>query len=535
MAWAGFTFNYMHLMKKIIITLLFQLLFAHAPNAQIISTIAGVPLTPSGFSGDGGPATLAKLNNPCHVTFDKWGNHYIVDAGNHAIRKISPSGTITTIAGTGTSGYNGDGGPATAAMLHTPANVAVDTAGNIYITDQGNRRIRKIDPLGIITTFAGNGTNTPLGEGGAATAAATWGPYALFIDKWGNIFYTDHGFYRIRKIDPSGIVTTICGTGVSGYTGDGGPATAATLWRPTCLTGDTLGNIYVGDESNFCVRRINSAGIITTVAGTGTSGYSGNNGPATAANFSGISGIAMDSLLNLYVLDYLNYEVRKVNPFGIVYRWAGNGTLGYSGDGGPATSAGLSGNNGLCSDRAGTIHFATTAHTARRVSAPPPVTITGHTTLCITDTLTFTASTPGGVWSSSTPAIATVSAVGLTTALSTGTTIITYMAAAGTAFYTVSVAACPTSIIPITSPANTLTIVPNPSTGNFTIHTPGLQGNVALSVADATGRTVHTARHTIVSAKLSCALPPLAPGSYTLSITSSGNVFYGRLLISSGQ
>jgi Secretion system C-terminal sorting domain/Bacterial Ig domain len=306
-------------------------------HAQTISTIAGIGI--AGYSGDGGPATSAKLWGPCRIVFDGAGNMYFTDGANSGVRKINTAGIITTFAGNGTPGFFGDGGPATAAELYNPTAIAIDGTGNIYICDVTNRRIRKVNTLGIISTIAGNGTYGYTGDGGMATDAEIKLPSGIVLDASGNIFIADNGCNVIRKINTAGIISTIAGTGIAGYGGDGMPATAALFNGPCYIAIDMAGNLFVPDVSNRRVRKIDAMGIISTVAGTGTMGYSGDGGPATAALLNQPSSIGIDDLGNLYIGDVVNNVIRKVNNSGIITTIAGTGVAGYSGDGGPATAA----------------------------------------------------------------------------------------------------------------------------------------------------------------------------------------------------
>lgn len=240
-----------------------------------------------GGSDDGRPATAADIPAPYTVAVDAAGNVYVADIGTNRIRKISTAGLVSTAAGTGTSGFSGDGGPATQAQLASPYSVISDSAGNLYIADQLNSRVRRVDGAsGVITTVAGGGTN--LGEGVPATAAQLSFPLAVALDAAGNLYIADAGTNRVRKVSAaSGAITTIAGTGMPGSTGDGGPATAAQLNTPNGLALDRGGDVYVTQGINNRVRRISAAnGTISTIAGTGTPGFSGDGGPGTAAQLS---------------------------------------------------------------------------------------------------------------------------------------------------------------------------------------------------------------------------------------------------------
>lgn len=266
----------------------------------------------AGFSGDGGPATAARLREPTGVVMDGAGNLYFADHFNHRIRKVDIGGIITTVAGTGVVGFSGDGGPATAARLNFPAETEVDAAGNLYIADQLNDRVRKVNTSGIITTVVGTGVAGFSGDGGPATAARLHEPIDLIFDGSGNLYIADHDNQRIRKVDAGGIITTVAGTGVAGFSGDGGVATAANLNGPREVELDGAGNLYIVDTDNNRVRKVNAGGIITTVAGTGVAGFSGDGGLATVAQLDGPNGAAVDGSGNLYIADRDNHRIRKV-------------------------------------------------------------------------------------------------------------------------------------------------------------------------------------------------------------------------------
>jgi sugar lactone lactonase YvrE len=312
------------------------------------------------YSGDGGPATAASLYLPSGVALDAAGDLYIADRCNHRIRKVTAGGTITTAAGNGVQGYSGDGGPATAASLDYPWGVAVDSGGNLYIADTDNNRLRKVAPGGTITTVAGNGVAKYSGDGGPATAASLNYPRGVAVDAAGNLYIADSNNRRIRKVPPGGTISTAAGNGVGGYSGDGGPATAASLDWPYGVAVDSAGNLYIADFSNHRIRKVTPAGTITTAAGNGQSGSSGDGGPATAASLSGPWGVAVDSAGTLYIADWWNVRIRKVTPGETITTVAGSGVQGYSGDGGPATAASLGGPAGVVVDAAGNLYIADT-------------------------------------------------------------------------------------------------------------------------------------------------------------------------------
>jgi sugar lactone lactonase YvrE len=286
--------------------------------SQIVTTVAG------GYVGDGGRATVAALNNPWHIAFDSAGNLYIPEYGGNRVRKVSPSGTITTFAGTGITGYSGDGGPATAAALNAPRAIAADDSGNIFIADYGNGFIRKVDTSGTITRFA-NSINVA----------------ALATDAAGNVYASDD--LAVWKITPAGSASIFAGReDCFGYSGDDGPATQACLGLPYGLAVDNAGNVYIMDTDNFRVRKVNTSGIIATIAGNGHPGYSGDGGPATAASLSSFSlDVAVDRTGNVYIADSINARVRVVDSSGTIQTFAGSGTFGYNGSGLPATQTNI--------------------------------------------------------------------------------------------------------------------------------------------------------------------------------------------------
>ncbi len=327
-----------------------------------ISTIGGSGVF--SYSGDGGPATSAELFAPNAVAVDSSGDLFISDTQNDVVREVTAKGVISTIAGTGTAGSSGDGGAATSAQLNLPLGIAVDSSGNIYIADTANARIRKISN-GTISTYAGNGTVGYSGDGASATAATLNTPVGLAVDKSGNLYIADQGNNVIRKVSTAGIITTIAGKGLQGYSGDGGPATAALLNGPQGVSVDNSGAVYIADTLNSVIREVTPNGTIQTVAGTGAPGYSGDGGLATAAQFGSPTSVVVDSVGNLYITDS-GARVRKLFTSGIVTTIAGTGVRGYAGDGGLATSAMVNGATGLAIDSSGHVFLADLANNAIR-------------------------------------------------------------------------------------------------------------------------------------------------------------------------
>ena len=325
----------------------------------VISTFAGQ----SGLFQEGYPAVNAELSFIQNLTTDAAGNIYVADLDNHRIRMINAvTGVITTVAGCGISGqqdnFSGDGGPATAAHLYFPNSMAFDRAGNMYICDESNERIRMVSTSGIITTFAGNGTagfvdNVP------ATDAEFGTPTGVVVDRAGNVYISDNNNHCIRKVDATtGIITTVAGTGFAGYSGDGGPATNAQLNHPYDVAVDGLGNLYISDGDNYCIRMVDALGNISTVAGNGTLGFSGDGGPAVDAQMRAAWGIKVDSTGDILIADDDNSRIRLVHTNGIINTIAGNGTPGFSGDGGPALDASLAFPKGVAFDMAGNLYIA---------------------------------------------------------------------------------------------------------------------------------------------------------------------------------
>jgi len=359
----------------------------------IITTVAGIPDTIGGNGPDGFPATTARLSNPFGVALDSANNLYIADTYNYRIRKVNGSGTISTVAGNGTSGYSGDGGSPTSAKINSPMGVVVDAARNLYIVDTGNHCIRKVGTNNIIKTIAGNGVAGFSGDGGFATNASLAGPQSVTVDRTGNLFITDTGNNRIRevgtngviasvagstlndgdfatnttinsangiafdfagnlfiadsynnrirKVDANGVITTVAGNGVPGYSGDGGAATNASLKQPCDISLDAWGNLFIADSYNQRIRKVDTNGVISTVAGTSPRGYSGDGGAATNARLNTFYGVAVDGIGNLFIADTLNNRIRKVDTNGIITTVAGSSAYGFSGDGGAATNAAI--------------------------------------------------------------------------------------------------------------------------------------------------------------------------------------------------
>jgi trimeric autotransporter adhesin len=295
----------------------------------IITTAARYYPPGKGMFSD--PGILIGIAVQNGIAVDSAGNLYIADRTSHCIRKAIQSGVVTIIAGTGSLGFENDGRQATSAPLSNPWGVAVDSAGNLFISDTGNQRIRKVDASGIITTIAGNGNRGFSGDGGPAAEAQLNMPSDVAVDSTGNLYIADQVNQRIRKVTPAGIISTVAGNGTSGFSGDAGRANSAQLNNPCSVAVDSAGNLYIADSGNHRIRKVTPAGIIITAAGDGTTkgrwmgDYGGDGGPATAAQLSKPIDVAVDAAGNLYIADLGNFRIRKVSPAGIISTVAGNG------------------------------------------------------------------------------------------------------------------------------------------------------------------------------------------------------------------
>ncbi len=326
----------------------------------VINTVAGIPLV-QGYFGEGIAATGSQLYKPTRLALDSKGNYYITDSYTNAVRMVTLStGNIATVAGTGTPGFDGDKGPATSAKLSQVYGLTVDSAGNIYISDTGNNRVRKVDLSGNIFTIAGTGTQAATGDGGAATSASLWFPAGLALDSAGNLYVADFGSLSVRKIAASGgTISTVAGSGTWGNSGDGGSATKANLAGPMSIAVDSAGNIYIGDVVNANIRKVGTDGVIRTVAT--------NVAPQS---------LAVDKAGNLYFADGLTPLIRKVLPSGTILNIAGTGVAGYNGgDGTAATYAQLDHPAGVAVDGSGNVLIADTNNQIVRKLTPVPFSV----------------------------------------------------------------------------------------------------------------------------------------------------------------
>ena len=356
--------------------------------SRTASTLAGVPSGSTGATGvtgvtgvtgatgatgatgtTGTTTAYVVLANPSAIAYDASGNLYIADSRNHLVRKISTTNVVTTIAGNGTQSYSGDNSPATSATLDTPTGLAFDSTGNLYIADSHNNVIRKITTAtGIITRVAGNGAASFSGDNATATAATLFTPQAIALDSANILYIADTGNHRIRKVS-SGIITTIAGTGKQNYSGDAGPATSATLDTPTALVFDASNNLYIADSHNHAVRKI-SGTTITTIAGNGTPSFSGDYNPPTSATLYNPTGIGLDPAGNLYIADTGNNRIRLIIN-GIIGTAIGTGIQNYSGDSGSAQSATIDSPRAVLADANSNLTLADTSNNAIRATIIP--------------------------------------------------------------------------------------------------------------------------------------------------------------------
>jgi sugar lactone lactonase YvrE len=340
------------------------------PGPYTVSTLAGTGT--AGSEGDNGPATQAQLNQPFGLALDSSGNLYIADQINNRVRKLTPDGNLSTIAGNGKASYSGDGGPATDAALNHPCGIAIDSAGNLYIADTANNSIRKVTSAGTISTFAGTGQIGNTGDGGEASKALLDHPIGLALDSQGKLYIADTANNRVRVVSTDGKIEAFAGNGTAGSDGDGGAAKDARLNRPQGVFVDSAGVVYIADTFNHRIRKVDTDGTITTVAGVGTPGDSGDGGPATKAELRYPKSVVKDAAGNLIIVDSFNARVRVVTPDGIIQTIAGDGFQGYAGDDGPAAKARFRFPSGIVVDSQGRLFITDTQNNRVRMLAPPP-------------------------------------------------------------------------------------------------------------------------------------------------------------------
>ncbi len=374
--------------------------------SSIITTVVGNGT--AAYAGDGGPATNASLNGPQGVAVDALGELIIIDTSNQCVRLVGTNGIITTVAGNGVGAYSGDGGPATNASLNSPRRAALDAYGNLFISDFGNYRIRKVGANGIITSVAGTGISTNLGDGDLAVNASIGDPSGLTLDAAGDLFIAETLTYRVQEVNAQGIITTIAGVGPGGlpFSGDGGPATSAHLGQPFGLALDAAGELYISDSANHRVRKVDTNGIITTVAGNGF-GFTGDGYPATSTGLGFVFGATVDRAGDLIVADTSDNRILIVKTNGILYKLAGNGTGTFAGDGGLATNASLKFPYDVAFDAAGNLYIADGSNNRIRkvqLAGFPTVNLT-NVTSANAGSYTVVVTSP---WGSVTSAVATL-------------------------------------------------------------------------------------------------------------------------------
>lgn len=362
-------------MKNFLSIILFLSIVNIAHSQYNIYTFAGTGI--SGNEGINGPASAATFNMPLAVASDKKGNVYIADWNNGMVKKVTPDGIVTAFIGTGVQGYSGEGGPAVNAQLHSPAAILVDDTGNVIIGDIGNNVVVKVDTFGIMTRLCGDPNYAGIyeGDGMLAVNAKINQPVGLAMDVQGNLYIAEAGNSRIRKIDTNGIISTFAGSANAGYSGDGGYAVDAEINAPWGLVIDNAGNLYFAESVNNIIRKVRPSGIISTYAGTGSAGYSGDGASPRDATLNGPAGLAFDSAGVLYVADWYNNIIRTISADGsVISTYAGNGVAGYSGDGGSPLNASFNGTAGIAIN-SNKVYIADWANNVVRYIGPPPSTV----------------------------------------------------------------------------------------------------------------------------------------------------------------
>jgi sugar lactone lactonase YvrE len=363
------------LKRQFLSTFLFSFLFSVSLHAQngIITTIAGSGS--AGFSGDGGQALLAEFNRPSGIAVDTLGNIYISDRDNNRVRKIDVNGVVTTIAGTGNAGSSGDGGPAISAELNKPKGIVLDAQGNIYVAEFAGHRVRKIDVNGNISTYAGTGISGYNNDNIQANTAMLKEPRNLALDAAGNLYIGEYTGYRIRKVSPAGIITTVVGTGYSGSITDGTPAISSPIDLVSGIAIDDTGNIYFSGQYSSRFYKVNTAGNVYKIAGLWQMWSNGDGGPALQAGLDNPADVLADTS-GVYLIDQGDFRIRKINGQGIINGFAGNGNQGFSGDGGAAINAMME-PAGFAKDRWGRMYIADGGNNRIRMidTAQAPVSI----------------------------------------------------------------------------------------------------------------------------------------------------------------
>jgi sugar lactone lactonase YvrE len=513
-------------------------------------------------------ATTLPLMLPSAIVFDAAGNLYFVETGNHVVRKLSSAGIVTTVAGNGVQGFSGDNGPATAAQLDSPAGLALDSVGDLFIADSHNHRIREVSSAtGTITTIAGTGAPGFSGDGGPATAAQLDLPTALALDASGNLYVADTNNHRVRWIAAAtGVIATVAGNGIEAFAGDNGPATAASIDSPNGLALDSSGNLTISDTHNGRLRRVSAAtGLISTIAGAGVVGgnvqaFGGDNGPATAAGLALPRGLTMDSAGNLYFADSANHRIRCISPTGTITTVAGQGTETFAGDNAPAVTASLDSPRSVAISPAGLLTLADTSNQRIRqldaLPAPGPDihTIAGLGTTSSSETLSLSGPSVVAYGSGSVTATLTASctATGSVTFLDTYSGTQTTLGAANlnsdaATISTSALAAAAHSIVATypgdaTHPAAqssalaltvsplAITAAPNPASILYGQPIPALSGTLTGVLAQDAGNVAAVftssavALSPIGSYPIAATLTGSASGNYSVSTTSAANL-----------
>ena len=512
-------------------------------------------------------ATTLPLMIPSATVFDAAGNLYFVETGNHVVRKVTSAGVITTVAGNGVQGFSGDSGPATAAQLDSPAGLALDSSGDLFIADSHNHRIREVSSAtGTIATIAGTGAPGFSGDGGPATSAQLDRPTALAFDSAGNLYLADTSNHRVRRIAvATGEITTVAGNGIEAFAGDNGPATAASIDSPTGLALDASGNLYIADTHNGRVREVAAAnGLIFTVAGAGVVGgnvqsFGGDNGPATAAGLALPRGLTMDSAGNLYFADSANHRIRRISPTGTITTVAGQGTENFAGDGAPAVAANLDSPRSVAISPAGLLTLADSDNQRiRQLDALPAPGPDIHT-------LAGLGTTTQGVLALSGPSVVAYGSGSITATLATSSTAtgsVTFLDISGgtqttlgiaslnsdaATFSTSTLAAAAHSIV-ATYPGDTthpaaqssalaitvsplaITAAPNPASILYGQPIPALSGSLSGVLPQDTGKVAAVFTSSAValspvgSYPIAATLTGISAGDYAVAVTPATNL-----------
>ncbi len=504
-------------------------------HAQIITTVVGGGAGggTDGY-GSGLPATNATLGNFAGIAIDSYGNLYIADKDRQIIRKVDAlTSVITTVVGTGVGGFSGDGGPATNAQINSPGWVAFDSHGNLVFTDRANHRLRRVNSLGIIETIAGIGTVGFSGDGFAATSAQLSAPQSLCIDSGDNIYITDNGNSRIRRVNVAGIIETIAGVGAAGFSGDGGPATAAGLEGILGIHLDGSSSLYVCEWLGHRVRKINlTSGIISTFAGNSASPYTADGVPATTSGVDPFD-VSVDDVGNVYIADLVNNRVRKVDTFGVIHTIVGDGVAGYSGDGGAATAASLNRPAGVTLDKCGNLYIADNQnYRVRKVTfnpyTTPTITVTSTSTAAVGATVTVNAVVSGAgsgysiKWYRNSVLFSTTTVPVTTYTKGAGTDTITARVLPAYTYCYDSATAAPCFVsesvsVPEPRLLQGVTITPNPARDRLylsaaaVIHT--------ITITNLLGQTLHQQQNTTTTATAD--ISTLPPGTYLLHLNET--------------